>query len=255
MKTTSAYRSILGIAFICICTSISLNSCKEKTKQNNMAINQNAATKIPENWAEKLGWPTGKKVIMLHADDIGMCPEANIAAEKMLLDGVIQSAAIMIPCPSAKEAIEWASKHPSIDVGLHLTLTSEWQKHRWGTVTERSEVPGLLDEDNKMWHEVPQVVQHASAAEVEKEIRAQIEQSIAWGYKPDHIDTHMGTLYGDPSYVAVYFKVAQEYGIPANVIDLSNDNVVQAFKAKGYPINADVIELANTYNLPKLDNL
>lgn len=221
---------------IFLCFTILLGGCKEN-KKNDVSLNESSqiaakAEKEANTWAEKLGWPSGKKVIILHADDIGMCPEANTAAEKQLVDGVIQSAAVMIPCPNAEEFIKWAIANPKMDVGLHLTLTSEWKKHRWGPITDHVEVPGLLDEDSKMWHSVLQVVQHASAAEVEKEIRAQIEQSLAWGHRPDHIDTHMGTLFADPSYVQAYMKVAMEYGIPANIIDLSNPAVLAEFRKK-----------------------
>lgn len=216
-----------------------------------MAANKEEAA--PQTWAEKLGWPAGKKVIILHADDIGMCPEANTAAEKQLAKGDIQSAAVMVPCPNAEEFIAWAKENPKMDIGLHLTLTSEWKTHRWPTVSDAREVPGLLDESQMMWHEVIQVVQHASAEEVEKEIRAQIEQSLAWGYRPDHIDTHMGTLYADPSYVEVYIKVAEEYGIPANIIDLSNEEVFAEFRRQGYPLNEAVAQMVADYKMPKLD--
>ena len=242
---------------LALCLMTLLVGCGEK-KKNQTATNESSPimpqpTKEANTWAEKLGWPAGKKVIMLHADDVGMCPEANIAAKKQLVDGVIQSAAVMVPCPNAREFITWAKENPSMDIGLHLTLTSEWKTYRWGTVTKESEVPGLLDGDMKMWHEVPQVVQHASAQEVEKEIRAQIEQSIAWGHRPDHIDTHMGTLFGDPSYVKVYIKVAEEYGIPANIIDISKPRVLAEFRSKGYPMDESVVQMSEAYKLPKLD--
>jgi len=240
-----------------LCFTLLFVGCGEKKKSDiELADNvqpEKTAIEAPKTWAEKLGWPAGKKVIMLHADDIGMCPEANEAAEKQLVDGVIQSAAVMIPCPNAKDFISWAKNNPKMDVGLHLTLTSEWKTYRWGTVTPHEEVPGLLDEDKKMWHSVPQVVQHASAEEVEKEIRAQIEQSIAWGHRPDHIDTHMGTLFGHPSYVKAYIKVAQEYGIPANIIDLSKPEVLAEFRSQGYPLNDEVVEMLEGYTLPQLD--
>ena len=252
MKTNKHHYPLACATFLCLCISLFLGSCKEKNKKP-ISDNIEAPITNTANWAEKLGWPVGKKVIILHADDIGMCPEANIAAEKLMTSNFIQSSAVMIPCPNAKDFIDWAKDNSKMDVGLHLTLTSEWKKYRWGPVTEKSKVPGLLDPESKMWRSVPEVVQHASAQEVEKEIRAQIEQSIAWGHRPDHIDTHMGTLYGDPAYVAVYFKVAQEYGIPANAIDLSKEEVAEEFIKQGYPITDEVIELANNYTLPKLD--
>ncbi len=252
MKKSNVSKVAIGLCF-----PLFLASCGEKKKSGNELADGSqyveTMTEAPETWAEKLGWPAGKKVIMLHADDIGMCPEANEAAEKQLVDGVIQSAAVMVPCPNAEAFISWAKNNPKMDVGLHLTLTSEWKTYRWGPITPDEEVPGLLDGDNKMWHSVMQVVQHASAEEVEKEIRAQIEQSIAWGHRPDHIDTHMGTLFGHPSYVRAYIKVAQEYGIPANIIDLSKPKVLAEFRSQGYPLNDEVVELIKGYKLPQLD--
>lgn len=256
-QNTQFMKKTLANPFLMLAAITMLNlGCgnQKKTESTaNMIAQVEALPMESRTWAEKLGWPAGKKVIMLHADDIGMCKEANIAAEKQLVDGVIQSAAVMVPCQNAKEFITWAKEHPNMDVGLHLTLTSEWKTYRWGTVSNASEVPGLLDEENKMWHSVPQVVQHASASEVEQEIRAQIEQSIAWGHRPDHIDTHMGTLYGDPKYVQVYIKVAEEYGIPANIIDINQPDVLEEFRSQGYPLNDEVVKMVNAYVLPKLD--
>ncbi|MBC6998915.1 polysaccharide deacetylase family protein [Cytophaga sp. FL35] len=230
-----------------------LGGCKDQGKKDVVMNNDAQASSENKTWAEKLGWPKGKKVLILHADDIGMCPEANTAAKNQLTDGDIQSAAVMIPCPNAKEFIDWAIENPKSDIGLHLTLTSEWKTYRWGTVTPHEEVPGLLDETDHMWHKVIQVVQNASAEEVEKEIRAQIEQSLAWGFRPNHIDTHMGTLYADPGYVEAFLRVAQEYKIPANVIDISNPKVLEGFRKEGYPLDDSVVEMIATYQLPKLD--
>ncbi len=207
-----------------------------------------------QTWAEKLGYPEGKKVLILHMDDLGMCPEANAAAERYFDNGDLTSGAVMMPCPNAEDFIEWAKEHPDADVGLHLTLTSEWKTYRWPPVADVEKVPGLVDPDGKMWPEVPDVVRHATAEEVETEIRAQIEKCLALGYRPNHIDTHMGTLYGSPAYAQAFFKVAEEYNIPANAIDMSDKEVVDKFKSQGYPINDDMIALAEAYRLPKLDN-
>jgi predicted glycoside hydrolase/deacetylase ChbG (UPF0249 family) len=205
-------------------------------------------------WSEKLGFPAGKKVLLLHMDDAGMCPEANAAAERYIQNGHLQSAAVMMPCPNAASFISWAKGYPLADIGVHLTLTSEWKHYRWGPLTDPAKVPGLVDPDGKFWHEVPEVVMHASAKEVETEIRAQIDRVLALGLKPSHIDTHMGTLYGSPDYIKVFLKVAQEYRIPANVINLSVPEVAEQFKKAGYPINDEVIRDAGEYRLPKLDN-
>jgi hypothetical protein len=152
------------------------------------------------------------------------------------------------------DMIEWAGKQNLPDVGVHLTLTSEWKNYRWGPVSDPAKVPGLIDPEGKMWHDVPDVVSHSSAREVETEIRAQIDKVIATGYKPTHIDTHMGTLYGSAEYLKVFLKIASEYNIPANAIDLSDTAIAENFRKGGYPITADVVDLLNKYPLPKLDN-
>lgn len=207
----------------------------------------------PANWAERLGYPAGKKVIMLHSDDAGMSEEANIATQESMLKGHIQSAAAMPPCPAFEDMIEWAKAHPDMDVGLHLTLTSEWKTYRWPSVSPPEEVPGLIDEEGMLWRRVIDVVKNATPEEVAKEVRAQIEKSIAMGYRPDHIDTHMGTLYAHPEFTKAYLQIAMEYGIPANAIDLSDSLVVAHFKQAGYPINDEMIQFMASYTLPKLD--
>ena len=227
-------------AIFSFCTSSDQKSNDEGTSQN--------------TWAEKLGYPEGKKVLILHADDAGMCSEANEAVKEMLEKDWIQSTSVMAPCPVSEDMIRWAKAHPGEDVGIHLTLTSEWETWRWGPVSDKDKVPGLVDPEGKLWDNVPQVVKHASAEEVEKEIRAQIEKAIDLGYKPNHIDTHMGTLYATPEYVTAFFKVAEEYGIPANAIDLSDPEVADKYREQGYPINDEVIQLIESYSLPKVDN-
>lgn len=227
-------------------------SCGQKKTS---AVSGDAEIKAePANWAERLGYPAGKKVIMLHVDDAGMCEEANIATKKYLLAGHVQSAAVMMPCPYAEDMIEWAIANPTMDVGLHLTHTSEWKTYRWPSVSPVEEVPSLIDEEGMLWHEVPDVVQHATVEDVAKEVRAQIDKSIAMGYRPDHIDTHMGTLYGHPEYTKAYLQIAMEYGIPANAIDMSDSLVIEYYREAGYPITDEMIKYLDEYTLPKVDN-
>ncbi|HET9486304.1 MAG TPA: polysaccharide deacetylase family protein [Chryseosolibacter sp.] len=244
----SVFRNSTGTLLAAMLIFIAASACNQST---GLSDDKKQAS---ETWAEKLGYPKGKKVLLLHMDDIGMCPEANAAAERYIENGHLVSAAVMMPCPEAEAFINWAKEQPAADIGLHLTLTSEWKTHRWPPLTNPEKVPGLMDPEEKLWRSVPEVVTHATAEEVETEIRAQIEKSLAMGHTPTHIDTHMGTLYGSPEYVKVFFDVAQEYNIPANAIDLSDPDVVSAFKKQGYPINDVVISLANKYRLPKLDN-
>ncbi len=249
--------SVLGIVFaltiIALPTTLFAN--KRANEATGKAVPTKESKKKEQTGAEKLGFPSGKVVLLLHIDDAGMCPEANTSTFNYIEKGFLNSAAVMMPCSNAEAIIKWATKHPKADIGLHLTLTSEWTNHRWGPVSDPKKVPGLIDPDGKLWHEVPDVVAHASAKEVETEIRAQIEKSIALGYRPNHIDTHMGTLYGSPDYVKVFLKVAEDYHIPGNIINVANPEIAENFRvAAGYPITEEVITNIRNYNMPKLDN-
>ncbi len=207
----------------------------------------------PKLWSKALGYPEDRLVLILHADDLGMCEEANISGINYLENDHIQSGSAMPPCLGFEEMIAWAKDNPDEDVGLHLTLTSEWQTYRWGSVADRSDVSGLYDPEGKLWREVRDVVVNATAEEVESEIRAQIEKSLALGYRPGHIDTHMGTLFGHPDFTRVYLEVAEDYNIPAMVIDINKPEVFNALKAQGYPATQEMRDVINSYKLPKLD--
>ncbi len=238
--------SKLIISIMTIAT-IMLHSCNQKNRR------EDKEGKEPANWAEKLGYPAGKKVIMLHADDAGLCEEANIATMDYFKAGHIQSASAMPPCPNFDEFILWAKENPQYDIGLHLTFTSEFERYRWSTVLPVEEVPSLNDKDGKIWLEISDVLANATAEDVAKEIRGQIDKSIALGFRPSHIDTHEGTLYANPEYAKAFLQIAMEYNIPANVTDFSDSTVRAFFKKKGIPITDKYVEYIDAYKLPKLD--
>ena len=100
--------------------------------------------------AEKLGYPKDAKLLIIHADDAGMCNAENMATEKAFDAGAISSTSLMVPCPWSDAFIAWAVKHPDVDVGIHLTLTSEWKTHRWGPVSDPALVPGLIDPEKEL---------------------------------------------------------------------------------------------------------
>jgi predicted glycoside hydrolase/deacetylase ChbG (UPF0249 family) len=92
----------------------------------------------------------------------------------------------------------YAKAHPDADLGLHLTLTAEWQTFRWGPVTPRNLVPSLVGPDGNFYATTEEFARHAQVNEVETEIRAQIERAKAMGLDPTHLDAHMHTLYVTP---------------------------------------------------------
>src|SRR6188474_515786 len=95
--------------------------------------------------AERLGYPRDAKLLILHADDLGFSHSANAASFDALDKGAISSASIMVPTPWIAEVAAYAKAHPNADLGLHLTLTSEWDTYRWGSVESADKVSSLLD--------------------------------------------------------------------------------------------------------------
>jgi predicted glycoside hydrolase/deacetylase ChbG (UPF0249 family) len=164
--------------------------------------------------AERLGYSRDAKLVILHADDLGFAHSADVASFDALDKGAISSASIMIPTPWVTEVAAYARTHPNADLGLHLTLTSEWETYRWGSTAPASEVPSLLDPDGTLPNEESIVAKRAKPAEVERELRAQIDRAIALGIKPTHLDSHMGSLFTTPVLFATLIKVAHDYHLP-----------------------------------------
>ena len=206
-----------------------------------------------ETWGEKLGYPSGKKVLILHADDIGMCYEANEAAKAYLKAGQIQSAALMVPCPWYNEMANWYKENPDHDLGLHLALTSEWKWYRWGPVADRAKVPGLIDNDGYLWRTVQAVVLSAKPSEIEEEIRAQVTLRDRRRHATQpHRHAH-GHALRPARLHGAYLKVAEEFRIPAMVIE-PTPKVTEKFRKQGYPVSDAGNKLLAEYKLPKLDD-
>jgi len=164
--------------------------------------------------AERLGYPPDSKLLILHADDLAVAHSEDSASFDALDKHAITSASIMVPCPWLNEVADFAKAHPDADLGLHLTLTSEWKTYRWGPVESKDKVPSLLDPSGYLWPDTPVAVGTLKADEAEREIRAQIERANALGIHPTHLDSHMGALFSRPDLFAVYVKVAREYKLP-----------------------------------------
>jgi chitin disaccharide deacetylase len=164
--------------------------------------------------AERLGYPRDAKLLILHADDLAVAHSEDTASFAALDKGAITSASIMIPCPWLTEVAAYAKDHPDADLGLHLTLTSEWKTYRWGPLEPKDQVPSLFDPSGYLWPDTPQATSHLQAAEVERELRAQVERALALGIHPTHLDSHMGALFARPDLFGVYVKVAHEYKLP-----------------------------------------
>lgn len=167
--------------------------------------------------AARLGYPTDAKLLIVHADDLGMAHSVNAASVKALETGLVSSASVMVPCPWFAEIAAYARSHPAADLGLHLTLTSEWSQFRWGPVLPTDRVPSLLNRDGYLFPTEAEAARSADASQAEAEIRAQVERALAFGLCPTHLDSHMGTLYQNEPLFKAYLRVARDYHLPVRI--------------------------------------
>ncbi len=164
--------------------------------------------------AERLGYPADSKLLIIHADDLAVAHSVDTASFEALDKKSITSASIMVPCAWLTEVASYAKDHPDADLGLHLTLTSEWKVDRWGPLESRDNVASLFDPSGYLWPETAPAATNVKPQEAEREIRAQIERAMALGIHPTHLDTHMGVLFSTQELFAVLVKVAHEYNVP-----------------------------------------
>jgi predicted glycoside hydrolase/deacetylase ChbG (UPF0249 family) len=166
------------------------------------------------NIAERLGHPRDAKLLILHADDLGVAHSENTASFDALTKGGINSASIMMPTPWVTEVAAFSKANPNADLGLHLVMTSEWETYRWGGLAPTDKTTSLHDPDGTMPRQTRTVATRAKMDEVERELRAQIDRAYAIGLKPTHVDSHMGALFNTPDLFATYVKVARSYRLP-----------------------------------------
>lgn len=220
-----------------------------------------------QTYAEKLGYPAGTKVLILHVDDAGMSKESNEGVFQSTQQGIANSFSIMMPCPWVPEILHYLKKNPMADAGLHLTLTSEWNDYRWGPLAGSAQTPGLTDPEGAMWSSVAAVVTHASAAEIRTEITAQLLRSRKAGWEPTHFDSHMGTLFANPDYLNEYLSLGMKEKIPvmfpgghSTLVSKSNAGLISPAQARaigeklwnaGLPVLDDLHNMSYDFRYPE----
>ncbi|MBI9050492.1 MAG: polysaccharide deacetylase family protein [Anaerolineaceae bacterium] len=163
---------------------------------------------------KKLGYSETDRLVILHADDVGMC-QATITAFADLWDcGGVSSGAVMTPCAWFPALAEYCRAHPDVDMGIHATLNCEYESYRWGALSTLDKQSGLLAADGYM-HMRPATTTATTSKEiVSAELTAQISKAQAAGIQISHIDSHMGTIFS-PDYVEDYLDQAIANRVPA----------------------------------------
>jgi chitin disaccharide deacetylase len=164
--------------------------------------------------AQRLGFNENARLLIIHADDLGLAHSVNKTILWALDHLIVSSASVMVPCPWFMEVVEYATEHERADLGIHLTLTSEWEFYRWGPIAPRNQVSTLLDQSGYFHTDYRGFLQNAKPEEVEIEIRAQIDMALRVGMQPTHIDSHMLVLLQSPKFWSLMVNLAAEYRLP-----------------------------------------
>jgi len=170
--------------------------------------------------AERLGAGPEARLLIVNCDDLGSSHAANVGVYECLRSGWATSATLMVPAPWAREA---AARYRGEDVGVHLTLNAEYDLYRWGPITQ---APSLLDGDGGFPRTVQDVWDHADLDEVRRELRAQVERAIYWGFDVSHLDSHMGTLQLRPEFFDVYLELAVDFRLPLRLSGPSTERAI-----------------------------
>ena len=209
----------------------------------------------PNPVLRRLGFADDDRVVIIHTDDIGMC-QATVSAFADLVDfGLVSSGAVMVPCPWFPRVAAYCRQHPLVDLGVHLTLTSEWDGYRWGPISTRDSASGLMDEEGYFHQRSEQVQERGDAAAVQLELQMQVDRAVAAGIDVTHVDTHMGTV-AQVEFIPAYVQLAIQHRLPVMILRLDEvgwremglDQETAAFATQ-------IVEQLEAQGLPLLDHV
>jgi predicted glycoside hydrolase/deacetylase ChbG (UPF0249 family) len=205
----------------------------------------------PNPVLKKLGLKDDDRVVLIHTDDIGMCQASVEAFADLNEAGIISCGAVMVPCPWFLQAADYARQHEKADLGIHLTLTSEWETYRWGPISTRDPASGMMDEAGFFHHQSEPAQKNGDPMAVEIELNAQVERAIQAGIAPTHVDTHMGTV-AHPKFMGTYIQLALKHRLPPMIFRMDESGwratglepefakmaagLVQQLEASGLPL-------------------
>ncbi len=164
--------------------------------------------------AQRLGYPANAKLLIIHADDLGVSNSENKASITAMENGLVNSASIMVPTPWFPQIAAYAKENSGLDFGLHLTLNSEWKTYKWGPVSPLEQVSSLVNDYGHFYETQDSVLRMGKPAEVELEIRNQVLRAIEFGIDVTHLDAHMYTLRMNPDFLKAHIEVGRQFNLP-----------------------------------------
>ena len=181
-----------------------------------------------------LGYSADARLLIINADDFGMCNSVNEAIIRVLKEGVVRSSSLMIPCPWALQAIHFLRDHPEIPFGVHLTAISDPVDYRWGPLTSREKVPSLVDRAGYFYNfeAMPAFLAQVKMDQLELEFQAQIEAVLAAGLSPTHLDWHALRIAGRTDIFDLMIRLAKEYGLALRVMGRAG---IKKLQSQGLP--------------------
>jgi predicted glycoside hydrolase/deacetylase ChbG (UPF0249 family) len=194
---------------------------------------------------KRMGFGEKDRVVIIHADDVGMCQATLTAIADVLEFGVVTSAATMVPCPWFPEVAAFCRANPEVDMGVHLTVNSEWDSYRWGPISTRDTRTGIMDEQGYFHQWQPATWERADPEAVKVEMQAQVARAISAGIVPTHVDSHMGAV-ARPPFTRGYADVALENRLPLLFVqgerNLEWDGITQEQLDEGMRIGRELAE-------------
>jgi len=183
---------------------------------------------------ELLGYPADAHLLIINADDFGMCHAINAAILRSLTDGVVCSTTLMVPCPWALHAMQLLAENPAIPFGVHLTVICDTVNYRWGPLTSRDKAPSLIDETGYFYslERIPEFLAQAKRDELEVEFRAQIDTVLAAKLTPTHLDWHCLHSGGRADIFDMTLGLAKEYGLAVRVYERA---LIDTLQRQGLP--------------------
>ena len=209
----------------------------------------------PNPVLKKLGFSDDDRVVIIHTDDIGVSHASYAACTDLWQAGIISSSAVMVPCAWFPKVAAYCRSMPEVDMGVHLTLTCEYDNYRWGPISSREVSTGMLDAEGYFPRTCPAIQQSADPDAVQRELFAQVQRAIDAGIMPTHADTHMGSVF-HPKFFPAYAQVAKHFRIPVMVPRLSEDELRRwGFDAEGAHWAMKMLTQLEGEGLPLVDNV